>query len=113
MSLRPSYPDIGVGSGFCYIYQPTGQVFRHPTLTVLYGKVSLFHSLNNLKFTNDEFDENVCRSTPNIVCTDSLRGAGDLIHVILNPITNIIDDMLGTKLSGCGGCRDRQEKLNK
>jgi hypothetical protein len=113
MSLRPSYPDVGVGSGFCYHHKQTDQHFKHPTLTVLHDMVSKFCSVNNLSFSNDEFDDNVCKNTPNIVCTESLRGVGDLVHVVLNPIAGGIDSVLGTKLSGCGGCYKRQQALNK
>jgi hypothetical protein len=113
MSLKPSYPDVGVGAGFIYIHKATDQSFKHPTLSVLRGIVDKFHSANGLKFNNDEFDDNVCHSTPNIVCTEGLRGLGDLVHVVLNPIGNFIDGAIGTNIGGCGGCAKRQELLNK
>lgn len=42
-----------------------------------------------------------------------INGAGDLVAKVAQPIANAIDSMLGTSLSGCGGCAARQEALNK
>lgn len=110
--LRPSYPDVSIGNGFFYCHS-SGPSFRHPILVNLHRMVSEFHKANNLPFSNDEFDDNVCRNTPNIVCTEGLRGAGDIVHVVLNPIGKLVDGILGTNLVGCGGCYQRQNALNK
>lgn len=40
-------------------------------------------------------------------------GLGDLVAKAANPIAGIIDKIVGTKLKGCGGCKQRQETLNK
>lgn len=112
MSLRPSYPDTVVGQGFIYIHEPTHSFFQMHTLNGLWRKVQDFASANGIQITNDDFDDNVCRNTPNIVCTDSLRGVGDALHVVLNPVAKLIDSVAGTNLQGCGGCRDRQQALN-
>lgn len=42
-----------------------------------------------------------------------LKGLGDLIHKFALPIANAIDSIAGTDLKNCGGCQDRQEKLNQ
>lgn len=113
MSLRPSYPDVSVGSGFVYVHPQTEARFRHPTLVVLHKIVSDYAQANGLQFSNDEFDDNVCRNTPNIVCTESLRGAGDVVHQVLNPISKVVDSLFGTNTQGCSGCYKRQNNLNK
>lgn len=40
-------------------------------------------------------------------------GLGDAIASVANPIAKFIDTALGTKISGCGGCKKRQQALNK
>ena len=42
-----------------------------------------------------------------------LRGLGDAVAVVANPIALGIDAMLGTQISNCGGCRKRQDALNR
>lgn len=111
--LRPSYPSDVVGQGFVYVHPATGHRFQHPILTSLYDQVVTYAQANGFKVNNDEFDDNVCRNTPNIVCTEGLRGVGDLVHVVLNPVVKGVDALIGTNLQGCGGCRERQERLNK
>jgi hypothetical protein len=113
MSLRPSYPDVSVGSGFRYVHKGTGHQFSHPILVNLHKLVSDFHSANKFQFSNDEFDDNVCHNTPNIVCTESVRGVGDIVHVVLNPISKAADAIFGTNTQGCAGCYQRQNNLNK
>lgn len=113
--MKVSYPDVVPGgSGFIYRHEQTGAEFRANTLEQLHGKVSLFLQANT-QFTlnNEEFEDNVCRNTPNCVCTEGIRGAGDAIHMVLNPIAKMIDHLAGTNLQGCGGCFERQQALNK
>lgn len=112
MSLRPSYPDVTVGQGFCYVHSVTGSAFQHPILSQLYVTVTSYFQANGFTMNNDEFDDNVCRNTPNIVCTEGIRGVGDLVHIVLNPLVKGADALLNTNLGGCGGCRKRQEALN-
>ena len=112
MSLRPSYPSDVVGQGFVYKHPVTGHAFQHPIMTTLHDRVSAYCKANNFTLNNDEFDDNVCRNTPNIVCTEGLRGVGDLVHVVLNPLVKGVDALIGTNLQGCGGCHKRQEALN-
>lgn len=112
MSLRPSYPDVSVGAGFVYVCPKTGAIFKHPTLVVLHKQVGDYAKANNLPFDSDSFDDNVCRNTPNIVCTESPRGAGDIVHTILNPIAKGADALLNTNLAGCNGCYGRQQRMN-
>ena len=111
--LKPSYPDIGIHSGFQYLCPKSGQRFIHPVLSQLHTVVSKFCVANDIPFSNDEFDDNVCRNSPNIVCTEGIRGAGDLVHVVLNPISKVLDALVGTNTQGCAGCYKRQNDLNK
>lgn len=45
--------------------------------------------------------------------TPELRGLGDAVAVVAQPIARMIDAAFGTNVQGCGGCKARQEKLNK
>lgn len=112
MSLRPSFPDTVPGTGFVYIHEPTKSYFQSHTTGGLWRKVEEFATIHGFPLTIDEFDDNICRNTPNIVCTEGLRGLGDAIHVVLNPIAKLIDSVAGTDLVNCGGCKGRQEALN-
>jgi hypothetical protein len=39
-------------------------------------------------------------------------GLGDLVASVAQPIARAIDRVAGTNVAGCGGCKDRQGKLN-
>ena len=41
-----------------------------------------------------------------------MRGLGDVVAAIANPIAKATDAILGTSITGCGACGKRQEKLN-
>lgn len=112
--LKVSYPDVVVGNGFQYHHDQTGAHFTANTLSHLHEKVSLFLKANTqFQLNNDEFEDNVCKNTPNCVCTEGIRGLGDVVHMVVNPVAKVIDSIAGTNLEGCGGCRQRQEELNK
>ena len=113
MGLKPSYPSVVPGQGFCYVHEASHSFFQSHTLSGLHQKVSDFAKANGFTYTNDEFDENVCRNTPNLPCTEGIRGMGDAVHMVLNPVARVIDSLTGSNLQGCGGCRDRQEAMNK
>lgn len=42
-----------------------------------------------------------------------LRGLGDAVAVAAQPIARAIDRVAGTNVAGCGGCKQRQETLNR
>jgi len=42
-----------------------------------------------------------------------IRGLGDLIHAVAQPIATVIDKAVGTNLKTCGACAKRREKLNQ
>lgn len=44
---------------------------------------------------------------------ETLRGLGDLVAKIAQPIAAAIDAVAGTSLKTCGGCQKRREWLNK
>lgn len=44
---------------------------------------------------------------------EPIRGAGDVVHKVAQPIAKVIDKTLGTKIQKCGGCAKRREALNK
>ena len=111
--LKVRYPESIIGQGFIYRHAVTGGVFQHINLYTLHAKVSEHLKANNLTLNNDEFEENVCKHTPNIVCTDGVRGIGDVVHMFAAPIAGAIDQVLNTDLVGCGGCFRRQHEMNK
>ena len=41
------------------------------------------------------------------------RGLGDAVAAIAQPIARAIDSVAGTNIQQCGGCKKRQEALNK
>jgi hypothetical protein len=41
-----------------------------------------------------------------------LRGLGDLVALVAQPIAQAIDRAVGTDLANCGGCKGRQKALN-
>lgn len=41
------------------------------------------------------------------------HGLGDAVAYVAHPVARIADKVLGTNLQGCGGCRKRQEALNR
>jgi len=42
-----------------------------------------------------------------------VRGAGDVVARVAEPIASLIDRAIKTNLSNCAGCKKRQEALNK
>jgi hypothetical protein len=42
-----------------------------------------------------------------------VRGLGDAVAVVAEPIARVSDRLLGTHLVGCGGCKKRREALNR
>ncbi len=111
--MKLSYPDTVVGNGLTYKHEVTGGVFTHPNVSHLREVVAKHCVANGLHLNNDEFEDNLCRNTPNCVCTEGIRGAGDLVHMVLNPVAKVIDSIAGTNLQGCAGCAQRQDTLNK
>jgi len=112
MSLRIIYPDIAVGQGFTYVHEQTATRLQHPNLFHLHKLASDHCKANGFMLNNDEFEENVCKNTVNIVCEEGIRGVGDLIHGLAQPIARLADLAFGTNVQGCGGCFKRQQQLN-
>ena len=42
-----------------------------------------------------------------------IRGAGDLVAKVAQPIAKVIDKIFKTNVRNCGGCKKRQDKLNE
>lgn len=110
--LKVAYPDTVVGQGFVYRSPQTGGEFKNINLYTLHGIVSQHLKVNNFSLDNGEFEENVCRNTPNIVCTEGVRGAGDLFHALISPFSAALDAIAQTNTAGCGGCLKRQHQMN-
>jgi hypothetical protein len=45
--------------------------------------------------------------------TNRIRGLGDLVAKVAQPIAHVIDQVTGTHIAGCRGCKQRQNKLNQ
>jgi hypothetical protein len=43
----------------------------------------------------------------------SIRGAGDLVAMVLQPGARLLDLMLGTALADCDDCKARRQAINK
>jgi len=44
--------------------------------------------------------------------TGSLRGLGDVVAIVAQPIAKTIDKIFHTNIKECNGCKKRQEILN-
>lgn len=42
-----------------------------------------------------------------------ILGLGDAVAMVAQPIARAIDRVAGTNIQGCGGCKQRQEMLNR
>jgi hypothetical protein len=42
-----------------------------------------------------------------------ITGMGDVVARIAQPIAKVIDKVAGTNIANCGGCKKRQEAMNK
>jgi hypothetical protein len=42
-----------------------------------------------------------------------LRGLGDVVAMVAQPMAKMIDRIAGTNLANCAGCGNRQDALNK
>jgi len=42
-----------------------------------------------------------------------IRGLGDVVAVVAQPIAKVIDKVAGTKIQGCSSCENRRKALNK
>lgn len=113
MSLKLVYPHEVVGQGFIYRSEQTGGAFQNINIYKLHEIVSLHLQANNFTLNNEEFEANVCKNTPNVVCTEGIRGAGDLFHALVGPVASAVDYVIGSNLSGCGGCFKRQQQMNQ
>ena len=48
-----------------------------------------------------------------IIEPQSIRGLGDLVSIIAQPVAKGIDRVFKTHIQGCTGCQKRREALNK
>ena len=42
-----------------------------------------------------------------------VAGLGDVVAKVAQPVAKAVDRVAGTDLQNCGGCKDRQKKLNQ
>lgn len=101
------------GGAFIWKCPITGKELKMHYLHGLRDKVHAFAKANQFPYSETEFIHNVCYHTPGDICSEKLRGLGDLIHVVAQPIAKAIDAVAGTDLQNCGGCAQRREQMNK
>jgi hypothetical protein len=79
-----------------------------------YCELCQLHKRDNL-----EYHQRFIEGRPNIWWENfdgslkPVRGVGDIVYNIAQPIAKTIDLVLGTNIKGCGGCKKRRELLNK
>lgn len=105
--------SVPPGGGFIWNDPETGTVFKKHYISGLRDMVVKFHAANGRKFSEEDFIRNVCIHTPGDICSERLRGLGDVVALIANPIAKTLDAVAQTNISGCGGCAQRQAALNK
>ncbi len=52
------------------------------------------------------------RPVERLLAKMKLKGAGDAVALVAQPVAKALDAALGTKIAGCAGCKKRQERLN-
>lgn len=67
----------------------------------------IYHIMIRTKSPTDFYQPDV------VIKKEPIRGLGDLVYKVANPIAKAIDRMAGTNIQGCGGCKQRREFLNK
>ena len=60
----------------------------------------------------DEIAERILTGCQSGDRLSALRGLGDVVALITQPIARAIDAVAGTKLKTCAGCQSRQARLN-
>jgi hypothetical protein len=43
----------------------------------------------------------------------TIKGLGDIVELIAEPIADLMDKHLNTKIKGCNSCKERKEFLNE
>ena len=63
---------------------------------------------------NQSEEEEVETEIPKrVIEKKTVHGLGDAVHKIANPIARVIDNIAGTNIQQCGGCKKRRESLNR
>jgi hypothetical protein len=103
-------------SGFVYQDADTKQVINGGSFNELVTAVVSHRNNNGLQTDAkivDLIHAYICRVNDNRQCAKGIRGLGDLVHNIAQPIAWAIDKTLGTNVQGCWSCGGRRDVLNK
>lgn len=71
--IKPNRTDVIPRNGFIYVHPETHEIFRHNYYDELKKRVLNYFRLHNYPIGIDwdrQFDENVCRNSPHLDCTD-------------------------------------------
>lgn len=63
---------------------------------------------SNLEISSNDYIALIKKYNP-----ERMKGMGDLVAKVAQPIAKGLDRIFGTNIQGCGGCKKRQEKLNE
>jgi len=103
-------------SGFVYLDKDTKQVITGGSFTELISAVVQHRRNNQLEVDSkivDEIHLYLCAANDNGPCAKGIRGLGDLVHTVAQPIAWAIDKALGTNVQGCWSCAGRRQTLNE
>ena len=65
-----------------------------------------------LKFQHEKFISGSASYHTGSINHDSIKGLGDVIHKIANPIAKTLDAVFKTNIQGCSACAQRRAALN-
>jgi len=61
---------------------------------------------------SDDIEIEMCKKIPPASCTE-VRGLGDVVAFLAQPLAGALDSVLGTNIKKCGGCQQRRDSLNR
>lgn len=53
------------------------------------------------------------RVSNKVIVPNGMKGLGDIVALVAQPIAKLSDGIIGTGLANCSGCKRRQENLNE
>lgn len=116
--LRITDPSIGPPGGSFRVKNPkTGNEFAHPNPNVVYYYFRKDCEDNNLPVLDPyDIETLICEQHPE-VCSDKIRGLGDLVEKVAHPIAKALGlpclDQQTQQLKKGSPCWQRRNALNK
>lgn len=108
------------GGTYRYTHPETNFEITAPTYGDMLAKTRSYFVGNNFPITMNweaEVQDRMCQllvqAGKGDWCGEGIRGLGDIVYMIANPIAFAADALLGTNIQGCRGCGQRQDSLNQ